>query len=267
MLTRIDCDNDLGVQLRLDMDVIANPTSKYVIRDVGGLGPVKAGIATSDLAGQDGKVFQGASVDSRNITLTLGYRPDFGAGLTVQDLRRSLYAHFAPKRAVKMYFWSDDFQTVIINGYVESCEPNIFSEDPEVVVSIICVDPYFTALADTVKNGTCGTNLSWTYEGDVEVGFLWHIVIPGTHTAVSLTNPKYYLNFTNALVLSDVIDINTVPGAKYVKRTRSGTTINALGYLASSVGCFFKIVPGANTVLARLSAGPTACAYTIDRSS
>ena len=50
-------------------------------------------------------------------------------------------------------FYSDDMGPVEISGIVESVEINSFSKDPEFIVSIICPDPYFTALTPTVVTG------------------------------------------------------------------------------------------------------------------
>ena len=47
------------------------------IRDITGLGPVKAEIATTPFATSDGELFQGSTVGKRNIVMTLGFNPDW----------------------------------------------------------------------------------------------------------------------------------------------------------------------------------------------
>ena len=64
-----------------------------------------------------------------------------------------IYSYFMPKRPIRFVFYSDDMIPVEIFGIVESVSVNPFSKDPEILVSIICPDPYFTALNPTVITG------------------------------------------------------------------------------------------------------------------
>lgn len=123
------------------------------IRGIDGLGPIKASISTTPFATGRGGLFQGASIDNRNIVLTLGLNPDW-AEQTVASLRNLLYRYFMTGAWTRLRFLSDDIPTVYINGVVESFEPNIFSQDPEMQVSIICNKPDFIDEATTLVNGS-----------------------------------------------------------------------------------------------------------------
>lgn len=122
--------------------------SKYVIRNIEGLDPVKSTINLSKYASVDGEVFQGSSVGIRNIVFTIGYRDSYDGRDSLQELRRELYAIFTPTETVELRFKSGDAytSTMKIFGYVESIETSIFTEDPQVQISVICPDPYFSAV-------------------------------------------------------------------------------------------------------------------------
>jgi Phage tail protein RIFT-related domain len=125
------------------------------IRNIDGLDPVKASINTSPFGSVDGASYVGGSVQSRNIVLTLHPNPDWN-NWTFEGLRRLLYSYFMPKRATRLVFYSDDMIPVEISGIVEDVQVNMFSKDPELIVSIICPDPYFTSLEGIVITGRSG---------------------------------------------------------------------------------------------------------------
>lgn len=154
------------------------------IRDIAGLGPVKAEISTTPFANADGEIYQGASVGKRNIVLSLGLNPDWpGYNLgqqTVAELRQKLYTYFLPKQWVKLRFFIDHLlstPSVAIEGYVESMEPSIFSKDPEVQISIICPRPDFIDTQAVFHNGNVSdlngevVEFEFPYIGTVDTGF------------------------------------------------------------------------------------------------
>lgn len=121
------------------------------IRDISGLEPVKAEIISVP-SNQDGELFQHARVGKRNIIFKLGLNPNW-VDQTMSTLRRLLYTHFLPKASISLWFYSDDITQVGIRGYVESNEPNRFSQDPEVQISVICLKPNFFNPDGTIHAG------------------------------------------------------------------------------------------------------------------
>lgn len=119
------------------------------IRDIDGLGPVKSDITTTPSGVSRGETYQGASTGKRNIVLSLGLNPDW-ATQTVSSLRQLLYAYLMPEQWCKLRFFSDELPTTDIEGYVESFEPNMFSQDPEVQISIINPKPDFIEIDATI---------------------------------------------------------------------------------------------------------------------
>jgi Phage tail protein len=149
-------------------------TDLIQIRNIDGLNPVKASVNTSPFGSVDGASYVGSSVLARNIVLTLHPNPDW-RNYTYESLRKLLYSYFMPKRTTKLIFYSDDMNPVYIQGVVEDVQVNMFSKDPELLVSIICPDPYFTALNPTVINGTTITSrlensIDVDYAGNIETG-------------------------------------------------------------------------------------------------
>lgn len=157
------------------------------IRNIDGLEPVTAEIATTPFATSDGELFQGSTVGKRNIVMTLGFNPDYEGDQTVSGLRQRLYAYLLPKAWTKLRFFSDHLPVVDIEGYVESLKPNIFSQDPEVQCSVICprpdfIDPDAVVLNGQVDDGTAENVID--YIGTVPTGFEMRV----QH---SVGNPSY----------------------------------------------------------------------------
>ena len=148
-------------------------TDLIQIRNITGLDPVKASVNTAPFGSIDGAAYTGSSVLSRNIVLTLHPNPDWDKW-TYESLRRLLYSYFIPKRPVKLVFYSDDIDPVQIEGVVESAEVNPFTNDPEFVVSIVCPDPYFTALDPVILTGQAirsgGAVTTVDYKGNIDTG-------------------------------------------------------------------------------------------------
>jgi hypothetical protein len=114
------------------------------ILDISGLEPVKAEITTVP-SNNDGDLFQNARLGKRNIVLKLGLDPNW-IDQTMSSLRRMLYDHFPPKTWRTLQFYMDDMPTVEVGGYIESFEPNMFSQEPEIQISVICPKPKFIGL-------------------------------------------------------------------------------------------------------------------------
>lgn len=188
------------------------------IKNIDGLGPVVASITTTPYATGRGELYQGSSVGKRNIVLTLGYNPDWAGLQTIGTLRQLLYRYLMPEAWCKLRFFTDELPPVDIEGYVESFEPNIFSEDPEVQISVLCPKPDFvdanaTLIEGVVDNGTI--EQEFIYTGTVDTGY--ELVIKETDD-----NPAYSGNLavvSTAQEQVQIFEINpiSVDGTKYFK--------------------------------------------------
>lgn len=148
------------------------PNSQPVqIRNIDGLGPVKSEIASTAFATGRGELFQGANTGKRNILLDFGLSPNW-VDQTITSLRKLLYAYFMPEQWVTCRFFSDDLPTVYVRGIVESFDPNIFAQDPQIQVSILCPKPDFIDETTTLVEGVVdGTETTITYTGNAPTGF------------------------------------------------------------------------------------------------
>lgn len=193
---------------------------------INGLGPVKANITTTPFGAFDGESYVGASVGKRNIVLTIGLSPDW-AVQTIEELRQLLYNYFMPKLLVRLRIHSTNFPVVMIDGYVESVEPNIFVKTPTMEVSIICPSPDFVATEETTFTGITNDGTTFTdveYIGSVPSGLNLEINqsvgTPGEDVVqVNLLGeyePQVFL--AKGTIAPDIRwEMSSIPGGKYVR--------------------------------------------------
>lgn len=135
----------LVLPIGLGSDVANNPIQ---IKELEGLGPVAATLSTTQMGDQDAELLLDASVGKRNIVMTVRPNPDW-VDQTTESIRQILYAYMMPKRSIRMRFHSTHLPTCEIVGVVESMDPGLFSQDPEIPISIICPNPDFVAIEET----------------------------------------------------------------------------------------------------------------------
>lgn len=262
MIHSVTVTNYLGDSIELELK--RPEKSGFYIKSIDGLGPGKSDINVTDISTGDGGLFNSARLQPRNIVLTLG----FLMKQTIEDVRQSSYKYFPIKRGVNLRIETDN-RTLEIDGYVESNEPNIFSENEDTDISIICPNPYFYSSGDgntTVFSGIEPmfkfpfSNESLTeklimmgsienrseqniiYEGDVEIGITITIHAVGSASGITIyninTREQMSINSTKLeqltgsdIVNGDDIIISTVQGSKSITLTRDGATTNILNCL------------------------------------
>lgn len=232
-------------------------TDLIQVRNISGLDPVKASVNTSALGSVDGSSYVGSSVMDRNIILTLRPNPDWD-NYTYENLRRLLYSYFMPKRPTRLEFYSDDLVPVYILGYVESVEVNMFSKDPELLVSIICPDPYFTALEPVVLTGFTDddpTPVVIDYEGSVEAGIYVKVTKVTAEAApstigIQLGDPlATFFGVTATVGATSYFEMSSLPMMKYVQNidTVTGVITNLLSKIYIQEGSLWPTLqPGEN---------------------
>jgi len=226
VLSEIEFRNSLGALMVTLPVVKTSSTVPYIITGVQGLEPVKADISYVRNAGQDGGIVQAVRTGSRNIVLTIQYRPDYAQNHTVQNLRRDLYNYFPPGEDVGVRLLIEDSPDFEIKGVVETNEPNIFSQDPEVQISIFCPLSPFSGLATTTMNAM---NDQWINPvpllGTAKTGFIMELTVTRTLPLVKIKNGlNPDIVYYRELIAGDKLAISTVPRNKYVRVTRSGNT-------------------------------------------
>lgn len=208
MIYSIDVENPKGEVLKMDL---RKPEKSGInVVKVTGISPIGADIYSVPFASVDGAVYAGSRVPSRNIVLTVGmYEEELGDGRkgTIEESRLKTYNFFQIKDRVRLTFHTDH-RDLFINGYVESNDVDIFSDQESADISILCVDPWFYALSESsrnisgITNGfefpfetvqgssywgdlivfgdiTADTRVELFYEGDIRTGVTMHFSFIG----------------------------------------------------------------------------------------
>ncbi len=226
MLTQIDVFSPRLAEPQLTFSIENAASQTIQVRNVVGLGPVKASVNTSPFSSASGGIYFGSKVGTRNIVLTLGLNPDW-IDQSVEALRRLMYRYLMPMRRVELEFTNSEFSKVGIAGYVESFEPNIFSKDPEVQVSIICPLPDFIAVEPTIVTGattTTPTVQNIDYEGTVDTGFVLKVesgeFLPTYYDTFTLTMESLSVHTMSIDILEitedQYFEMSSVQGNKHV---------------------------------------------------
>lgn len=169
------------------IDIFNPQTSGYNIRNIEGLGPVKADVNTTPIVTKDGDVFNSARANKRNIVFTLGFEIATHLGLSsIESVRQRSYKIFPLKSKVKINIKTDN-RDLYTYGYVESNEPNIFSEDETAQISVICPDSYFTSEKERdVKLDQIRSEFKFPFEVLEEDLEKINIAIPGHDESIQI---------------------------------------------------------------------------------
>lgn len=259
LLSALDAINNRGFILSM---VLADISGGYSVKNIDGLGPVKATLVSTSFANMDGEQYHSSRREARDIKLSLGLEPDWAIE-DVKAVRDRLYNFFMPKSAVTLKFelfdrfadLLDNKLNVQIDGRVETCDPDIFTEEPSVEVNIRCFDPDFVDLQQVVYSGNTVSDLTestLTYDGTTDTGVLFNIRPDRALDAFTI----YYrppdqtlrvIDFTQPLAAGDVLAISSVPGSKYATLTRAGVESSIL-YGITPQSDWLTLQPGDNAL-------------------
>lgn len=210
--------------------------SNFVVKKIAGLEAPKSNLLFSDQALDSPDKLVGVSTPSRSIDILIGYRPDWSNSTkTITGLRESIQKTILPGCQYRFFF--DNYW---IDGVVETVQPNIYTENPELLISIICPFSGFRKTAGPITiplpaktNDGLPYNLSAYDLGTGNSGMIFKGVMSdnGAVKASVISN-----GVENDLVFRVNIGsttVNTIPGQKSVTSTGSGPSI--LNYLESSL--------------------------------
>lgn len=296
MIRAITFTNYLGDSIRLDL---ARPEeSGFVVKSLTGLGPGKASINTTEVATNDGSLFNSSRMPSRNIVISLGYMWNN----TIEETRQLSYKYFPIKKKITVLIETDNRQAEI-EGYVESNDPTIFSSDEGSDISIICPNPFFYSAGKDGINTTIfygvealfefpfsneslyenllemgeiknDTERVVVYNGDAEIGVTITIHAIGEADAITIYNTgtrevmridtDKLEKFTGSgIVAGDEIIICTVKGSKSITLLRSGKTTNILNCLDKDAD-WFQLTKGDNIFAYTAEYGSTNLQFRIE---
>lgn len=296
MIKSISVTNYLGESITLEL--LRPDKSGIYIKEIEGLGPANANINIKELATSDGAAFNSSRVNSRNIVITLGFLQH----PTIEEMRLSTYKYFPIKQRLKFTIRTDT-RIAETYGYVESNEPDIFSQNETTQISIICPDPYFYSAGPdgnhvTVFSGVepafefpfsneslsenlielgyiqYSTEQTIYYSGDAEVGVLItihaigdakNITIynTGTREVMKIDTAKIESLTGSGIVNGDTILISTVKGDKFVMLFRNGVYTNILNALDRDSD-WFSLAKGDNIFAYTAEEGATNLQFEIE---
>ena len=240
MIRSMTVINYVGDHLELPL---ANPyKTGMAVTEIEGLGPGSADIITTDNATMDGAVYNSSRLSYRNIVITLKLLGTEENGQSIEATRHNVYKYFPIKKPLWLIFETDK-RSVKIQGYVESNEPEIFSDWETTQISIICPSPYLQDVDDQeLLLPKDGSSLYNSYEGDVETGVLItldlfgplsDIVTVTDHTTGQVLNIDVGKIATKygAFALGDRIEISSVQGEKKAVLIKAGQTYNVTSHV------------------------------------
>lgn len=169
MLKKLIVENDYGKQYTNEFNGLL--TAPGVVTDVPDLGPVQAAINITQYAATDGAIYNSSRLAERSLSMTIVLVQ--GSLPTLEHARRELYDVFAPRVGVVVTVVTD---TGVYKsyGYVEKCEPTIFSERESMSVTMVCPDPYWYTDFDKteiVATTEGGFEFPFACNGDMEKYF------------------------------------------------------------------------------------------------
>lgn len=254
-------ENSKGQQL-----TITQNEAKFQIEEVTGLNPPTASISLSENIG-DGDEFVHERTGSRNLVINMYIKGN------VEANRLELYKYVRNGKFIKVYIKTRT-KNVWINGRVENIDINNFSQLTSCQISIICPDPWFKDIMETINTiNTVQPKFHFPFaivkpipfstfeqiqilnlinEGNVESGCTISITARGT-----IINPIIYNRETKEYIglgttekpyemqTGDEIIITTHTNNKKVKLIRNAVETNIFNYLKPG-STFLKINAGDN---------------------
>lgn len=238
--------------------------AEYQVISIKGLNPPSAHLNTSTVSGMDGAMFNSSRLNTRNIVITMKINGD------VEANRQKLETFCPTKERVRFYF-SNNNRNVYVDGYVNSVECDLFTNDEMMQISIICPQPYFLDTSNTKVNGSSISScFVFPFSIDVgypipiseivmnnsimlhndsvnEIGMIIDIDVEADVNSILIRNTDTGESFTLSYDFEegDHIAINTLKGQKSIILTRNGVRSNI--FTAMQIGSvFFQLAAGDN---------------------
>lgn len=249
---------------RGNLITLTGDEANYQITTIKGLNPPSAHLNTSTVSGMDGAMYNSSRLNTRNIVITVKINGD------VEKNRQDLYYYCPTKEKVRFYF-SNNNRDVYIDGYVDTVECDLFSNDERMQISIICPQPYFMDVSDTQVDGS-SINALFTFPFTIElgepipfseivldsvidlyndsvnsIGMMIDIDVESDVSSILIKNTDTGETFTLEydFEAGDHITINTIKGQKSIILLRNGVYSNI--FVAMQIGSvFFQLAAGDN---------------------
>lgn len=297
MIQSLTVTNYLGESLTIPM--MNSESTGFILHDMTGLGPPTASVNTSKVATKDGSKYNSARAEERNIVLPMYFTPI----PTIEDARHRSYKYFPLKKPVILAFKTDNRECQIV-GYVETNEPDICSDREGCQVSIICPNPYFSSIYDTVTSFS-GVEAAFEfpfsnedisnphiefgkivvkaenivrYGGDAESGVQIRIAASATVKNITIYNvdtrgtmhiyhDKLVALTGSGIVKGDEIIITTDKGSRSVTLLRNGKSTNILNAIDPRNDEWFSLTKGDNIFAYTADEGSDYLMFVVDHTT
>lgn len=232
----------------VDLPIVGSqPTDPYILTNADGLGPPEVDVSIKNTLNAGG-FYQGRRPQSREVVLRVGLNPDFGVGQTASDLRETLYGMLTPGYLdyITLNVMNEDTVLAFTTGYVKKLEIVPFSADPEVQITIACVEQYLQApnllyVEPPLKSTPVIDNV-----GTAPAGFQMTIEFTANLVTWSLTHVSgAKMAFVYNFLIGDILKIDTRPGSRGIWLTRGLVTTNII-YALTADSIWFMLHGGEN---------------------
>ena len=279
MIKKVTVERTDGKGSVLTLPFNQSQVYRYILKNISGLGPVKAELNTSKIATKDGIIYNSQRIDARNLIFDIILRKEKDS--TIESSRQSLYRYFPRNVSLKFTFFTDNM-TVYCTGYVESNEPTMFDEKSIQSISIICPNPYFYDItsstislngilksfefpfenklnAQTIEFGVIARNSTGNiyYTGSQSIGVEIIISFGGDVSGLQIynANTREKMEFNNFIFRNkQELHINSQRGEKSITLLDGVTATNLLNYLTNDSE-FIHLENGDNVFAYKVASG------------
>lgn len=210
---------------------------------------ITATLNETENANIDGSTINSKRINSRPINLTVRILNNYG------ECRLKLYQHAVIKKKVKLTL-INDVRSVYIEGQVKSIDNDPFTREQQMVISILCPEPYFDesmALEEEFSNIIKLLHFPLAIEskgipfgeitdikqievvnvGEVDTGFEFILKALGEVENPQIINMKTgeYIRLNYTMKVNEVINICTIDKNKYVQSIYNNQMNNIIGNL------------------------------------
>lgn len=233
----------------VDLPIVgALPSDQFILKSADGLGPPEVDVSIADTL-HAGGIYQGRRPHSRELVFHIGLNPNYGINQSVSDLRTTLYGMLTPGYIdnVTVSIMNDTAIVAKTTSYVKKLEINPFSKDPEVQLTMSCLQQYFEALSPLYLTIPSKVAPAIDNIGTAPAGFHMEVIFTANHSVWTLSDASgKKMQITYTFITGDKLVIDTRPGHRGIWVVRGGTTTNII--YALSTDSIWYMLHGGNNV-------------------
>lgn len=153
-ISRIEVHSNGRHQVTLNISELRHKTP-YVVKAISGLDVTEVAsrfYGFSHLVGEDGRrvAYHAPVLPPREIAMRVGFRPNYENYGARSKLRDELYRLLGSTRnnEVELRFFNEAEAVMNIKGKITRNEASLFTEESEMIVTVLCNDPMFRSMAE-----------------------------------------------------------------------------------------------------------------------